>query len=185
TDWFDILFKNSLTQEHSLSISSGTDKSQSFFSTSFYNDAGWTIADNVKRYTLNFRNNYNFTDKLSAGFTTVASVRQQRAPGALSRVSNPVTGAYDRDFDINPFSYSLNTSRTLTAYDDNGNLEYFRRNFAPFNIINELKNNYLNLNIIDLRLQGDLQYKLTKNLRYEFVGAMRYVISTREHQITE
>jgi TonB-dependent SusC/RagA subfamily outer membrane receptor len=31
TDWFDILFKNSLTQEHSLSISAGTDRSQSFF----------------------------------------------------------------------------------------------------------------------------------------------------------
>ncbi|MGZ5305018.1 MAG: carboxypeptidase-like regulatory domain-containing protein, partial [Bacteroidia bacterium] len=68
TDWFDILFRNSLVQEHSLSISSGTEKSQSFFSTSFYNDNGWTIADNVKRYTLNFRNNYNFSDRLSAGF---------------------------------------------------------------------------------------------------------------------
>ncbi|MCW3088951.1 MAG: rane protein [Ferruginibacter sp.] len=185
TNWFDILFKNSLTQEHSLSISSGTDKSQTFFSTSFYSDNGWTIADNVKRYTLNFRNNYNFTDKLSAGFATVASVRQQRAPGALSRVSNPVTGAYDRDFDINPFSYSLNTSRTLTAYDENGNLEYFRRNFAPFNIINELANNYLDLNVMDLKLQGELGYKITNHLRYDFIGAVRYVKSTREHQITE
>src|SRR5690606_20446429 len=36
TDWFDILFRNSLVQEHSLSISSGTEKSQTFFSTSFY-----------------------------------------------------------------------------------------------------------------------------------------------------
>lgn len=185
TDWFDILFKNSLTQEHSLSISSGTDKSQSFFSTSFYNDQGWTIADKVKRYTLNFRNNYNFSDKLSAGFTTVGSVRQQRAPGTLSRVSNPVSGQFDRDFDINPFSYALNSSRTLTAYDSSGNLEYFRRNFAPFNIINELQNNYLNINVVDLKLQGELGYKFNNHLRYEFIGALRYVRSTREHQITE
>ena len=185
TNWFDVLFKNSLTQEHSLSISAGTDKSQSFFSIGYLQDDGWTIADNVKRYTLNFRNNYNFTDKLSAGFTTVASVRQQRAPGALSRVSNPVSGEYDRDFDINPFSYSLNTSRTLTAYDDNGNPEYFRRNFAPFNIINELANNYLDINVIDLKLQGELGYKLTSHLRYDFIGAVRYVKSSFEHQITE
>lgn len=185
TDWFDILFRNSLVQEHSLSISAGTDKSQSFFSTSFYNDNGWTIADNVKRYTLNFRNNYTFSDKLSAGFMTVGSVRQQKAPGALSRVSNPVSGQFDRDFDINPFSYALNTSRTLTAYDENKNLEYFRRNFAPFNIIDELKNNTLDLNVIDLKLQGELGYKITRNLRYEFIGALRYVKSTREHKITE
>lgn len=185
TNWFNILFKNSLTQEHSLSISAGTNKSQSFFSTSFFSDPGWTIADNVKRYTLNFRNTYNFTDRLTAGFTTVGSVRQQRAPGALSRVSNPVSGEFDRDFDINPFSYSLNTSRTMTAYDDKGNLEYFRRNFAPFNIINELANNYLDINVIDLKLQGEIGYKITNHLQYEFIGAIRYVKSSFEHQITE
>lgn len=185
TDWFKLLFKNSFTQEHSLSISAGTDRSQSFFSTSFYSDNGWTIADNVKRYTLNFRNNYNFSDKLTAGFITVGSVRQQRAPGALGRVSNPVSGQFDRDFDINPFSYALNSSRTLTAFDENGNLDYFRRNFAPFNIINELENNYININVIDLKLQGELGYKFTKHLRYDFIGALRYVKSSREHQITE
>ncbi|MFL9483946.1 SusC/RagA family TonB-linked outer membrane protein [Chitinophagaceae bacterium LWZ2-11] len=185
TDWFDILFKNSLMQEYSLSISSGTDKSQTYFSTSYYHDNGWTIADKVNRYTLNFRNNYKLNDKLSAAFATVGSVRQQSAPGSLSRTSNPVEGQYDRDFDINPFSYALNTSRTLTAYDQQGKLEYFRRNFAPFNIINELKNNYLSYNVIDLKLQGELSYKLTNNLRYEFVGALRYVKSTREDQIKE
>ena len=185
TDWFDLLFKNSLIQEHSLGISSGTEKSQSFFSTSLYTDNGWTIADKVTRYTLNFRNNYNFNDRLSAGFMTVGSVRQQKAPGALSRVSNPVNGQYDRDFDINPFSYSLNTSRALTAYDENGNREFFRRNFAPFNILTELENNRLKLNVIDLKLQGELGYKFTRNLCYEFIGALRYVKSTREHEITE
>ncbi|MBA2762626.1 MAG: SusC/RagA family TonB-linked outer membrane protein [Segetibacter sp.] len=185
TDWFDVLFRNSLTQEHSLSISTGTERSQSFFSTSFYRDNGWTIADNVNRYTLNFRNNYTFSDKLTAGFMTVGSVRQQKAPGALSRTSNPVSGQFERDFDINPFSYSLNTSRTTTAYDENGNLDYFRRNFAPFNIIDELANNTLDINVIDLKLQGELGYKISKNLRYEFIGALRYVKSSREHQITE
>jgi len=185
TDWFDILFRNNFIQEHSLSISTGTDRSQSYFSTSYYGDNGWTIGDKVNRYTINYRNNYKFSDRLSTGFSTLGSVRQQRAPGALTRTSNPVEGKYDRDFDINPFSYSLNTSRTLTAFDENGNLEYFRRNFAPFNIINELQNNYLNLNMIDLRLQGDLSFKLTDHLRYEFVGALRYVKSSREHQITE
>src|SRR5688572_10901839 len=166
TDWFDILFRNSFVQEHSLSISSGTDKSQSFFSTSFYSDNGWTVADDVKRYTLNFRHNYNFSERLTGGFMTVASVRQQKAPGALSRVSNPVSGQFDRDFDINPFSYSLNTSRTMTAYDEQGNLDYFRRNFAPFNIIDEFNNNTLDINVIDLKLQGELGYKFAKHFRY-------------------
>lgn len=185
TDWFDILFRNPLIQEHSLSLSAGTDRSQNYFSTSLYSDNGWTLADDVKRYTLNFRNNYKFSERLSGGFNTVGSVRQQKAPGSLSRISNPVEGKFDRDFDINPFSYALNTSRTMTAYDEDGNQEYFKRNFAPFNIINELDNNRLKLNVLDLKLQGDLNYRISKALRYEFLGAVRYVKSSQEHEITE
>ena len=185
TDWFDLLFKNSFAQDHTISISSGTEKSQSFFSTSFYKDNGWTIADNVKRYTLNFRHNYNFSNRLSGGFLTTGSVRQQRAPGTIRRVSNPVNGQYERNFDINPFSYALNTSRAITAFDENGERENFRRNFAPFNVFTELENNRLNIDVIDLKLQGELGYKFSKTLRYEFIGALRYVKSTREHEITE
>jgi TonB-linked SusC/RagA family outer membrane protein len=185
TDWFDILFRQSLIQEHSLSISTGTDKSQSFFSTSFYRDNGWTVADDVKRFTLNFRNNYNFSDKLNAGFLTTASYRQQHAPGTVSRVGNVVTGGFTREFDINPFSYGLNTNRAITAYEENGDREYFTRNFAPFNILTELENNRLNINVIDLKLQGELGYKFNKHLKYDFIGAIRYVRSTREHEVTE
>jgi TonB-linked SusC/RagA family outer membrane protein len=185
TNWFDVLFKQSLIQEHSLSISSGSEKSQSFFSTSFYSDNGWTVADNVKRYTLNFRNNYTFSDKLTAGFITTGSYRQQHAPGTVNRTPNVVTGAFDRDFDINPFSYALNTSRVITPFDSAGNREYFTRNFAPFNILTELENNRLTINVIDLKLQGELGYKISKNLRYDFIGALRYVRSTREHEVTE
>lgn len=185
TDWFDILFRNSFMQEHSLSISSGTEKSQLYFSTSFLKDEGWTIGDNVKRFTGNARANFNITDRLSLGFISQGSVRVQRAPGTVSRRSNPVQGKYDRDFDINPFSYALNTSRTLTAYDEQGNLEFFKRNFAPFNIIDELNNNTLDLTMIDLKLQGDVSYKITKNLRYAFLGALRYAKTNQEHKVYE
>ncbi|WP_229217151.1 SusC/RagA family TonB-linked outer membrane protein [Dyadobacter luteus] len=185
TDWFDVLYKQNLVQEHSLSVSFGTDKSQSYFSTSFLNDNGWTIADKVSRYTLNFRNTYKMSDRITLGFSTLASIRNQQVPGSLNRVSNPVEGRFDRDFDINPFSYALNTSRTLTAYDENGNLEFFRRNYAPFNIIHELANNKIHLNVADIRLQGDFSFKITKHLTYDFLGALRYIQTGREHRISE
>ncbi len=185
TDWFDILFRNSLTQEHSLSLSHGTEKAQSYFSVSFYNDQGWTIADQVKRYTANVRNTYNFSERFTAGFKLAGSVRQQQAPGTISRISNPVEGSFDRDFDINPFSYALNTSRALTAYNDQGEYEYFRRNFAPFNILDEIQNNSIKLNVADISLTGDAQYKIAPWLTYNFIGAIRYVKAAKEHEITE
>lgn len=185
TNWFDVLFKNSLMMEHSLSVSSGSEKSQFYASTSFMHDNGWSIGDNVKRFTGNLRGSFKINDRLSFELLTQASVRDQMAPGTLGRLSNPVFGQYDRDFDINPFSYALNTSRVLTPYDDQGNLEYFTRDFAPFNIIHELQNNTLGLTQIDFKGQGGLKYKITKTLQYSFDGSYRYAKTSQEHKVTE
>ncbi len=185
TDWFDVLFRNSFVQEHSLGISGGTEASQLYFSTSYYNDNGWTIADNVKRYTINARGTFKLSDKINLGILTTGSARDQRVPGTIARQTNAVEGGYTRDFDINPFSYALNTSRVLTPYDENGNREFFTRNYAPFNILNEIDRNYINLDQLDLKIQAELGYKISKSLRYDFIGAIRHVKTETEHSVQE
>jgi len=185
TNWFDVLFKNSLLQEHSVSVNTGGARSQSYFSTSYTNDNGQTIGDKVKRYTVNFRNNFKVNDKLSFEFLANASIRDQQAPGTLTRASDAVYGSYSRDFDINPYSYSLNTSRLITPYDENGNPEFFVRNYAPFNIINELEKNYIKLNVLDIKVQGGVKYKIIPELTYSIDGAYRYAKTTRQHYIKE
>lgn len=186
TNWFDVLFKNSLLQEHSLSATSGTEKSQSYFSTSFTSDNGQTIADKVRRFTGNVTHTVKFNDRLSLDLLMNGSIRDQRAPGTLTRQSDPVYGQYSRDFDINPYSYALNTSRLITPYDENGNLEYFTRNYAPFNVLNELNTNYLDLKLIDLKLQGGVKYQIIpRKLTYSVDGAYRYASSERNHSALE
>lgn len=185
TDWFDVLFKNSLLQEHSINVTSGSDKAQTYFSTSFLNDNGQSLGDNVKRYTANFRNNIKINNKLSVEFGVNGSVRDQRAPGTLTRNSDPVFGQYSRDFDINPYSYALNTSRLLTPYDEEGNLEYFTRNYAPFNILNELERNYLELKSYEMQVRGGLKYSIIPGLDYAFDAAYRFANTKRQHYIKE
>ncbi|SHF66586.1 SusC/RagA family TonB-linked outer membrane protein [Pedobacter caeni] len=185
TDWFDELFKNSLMQEHSISISTGTEKSQMYFSTSFLDDNGWAKGNGVQRYTANLNANFKFSEKLSANIITTGAIRDQTAPGTVGRVSTPEQGKYSRDFDINPFSYALNTSRTMTAYDESGNRESFTRNYAPFNILTELENNRIELSMLDFKLQGGLKYEITKDLKYDVLGSLRYVKTGREHKVYE
>ncbi|NGM60548.1 SusC/RagA family TonB-linked outer membrane protein [Sphingobacterium sp. SGG-5] len=185
TDWFDVLFKNSLMQEHSVSVSSGTARSQTYFSTSAMMDNGQTLGDNAKRYTANIRNNFKMNDRLSAEFLVNGSVRDQRTPGTLQRSSDEVFGAYSRDFDINPYSYALNTSRLITPYNEDGSLEYFTRNYAPFNIINELNTNYLKLTMLDLKVQVGLRYKIIPQLTYSIDGAYRYAKTERQHYVLD
>ncbi len=185
TNWFDILFKNSLLQEHSLSISSGTKESQVYFSASYLGDNGWAIGNKVNRYTANINANFNLSDKVTLNFISTGSIRRQQAPGTLGIVSNPVEGGYSRDFDINPYAYALNTSRTISAYDEQGKREFFTRDYAPFNILNELQNNTLDLNILDLKFQGSFNYKITPDFKYNFLGSMRHVKTGTEHKIRE
>ena len=185
TNWFKILFRNSLVQEHALSFSGGSDKAQSYTSVSFLNDNGWTIADRVKRYTVNSQNNYTISDKVKVGIITTASLRQQDAPGTVNRASDPVYGQLTRSFDINPYNFALTTSRAVTPYDSQGNLEYFTRNYAPFNIINELQNNKIRLTALDVKLQTNLSYQISKYLRYDLLGAFRYVKTTQENLVNE
>jgi len=185
TDWFDVLFKNSLQQNHSVSFSGGSETSKFYVSTSWLNDEGWTIADKVDRYTVNMRGDFDVTDKLTVGLQTKGSIRQQKTPGTFNRTNDVVNGNYSREFDINPFSYALNTSRTIAPYDENGNLEYVRMNYAPFNILNEYKNNYINLDVLDLSIQSNIDYKFNKYLNYNFTGSLRYVKSSNEHIVKE
>ena len=105
-------------------------------------------------------------------------MRNQRAPGTLDRTADPVSGEYSRDFDINPFSYALNTSRTMSPD------ETYIMNYAPFNILNEARNNYIDLDMTDMKYQMELTYKPVKGLDLSAIGAFRYVKSTQEHKIT-
>lgn len=185
TDWFKELFRPSIVQNHSLSFSGGGENSTYYASVGYMNDPGWSIADEVKRLTTNIKTTFYFNDRLSVGLSTIASIRKQKVPGSYDSKSDPVFGQIVRDFDINPFSYALNTSRALRAYDDNGDLEYYRQNWAPFNILNELDNNFMDLDVKDIKFQVDLDYKLMDGLKFNSSAAFRYVDSYREHQIHE
>ncbi|CAL2105726.1 TonB-dependent starch-binding outer membrane protein SusC [Tenacibaculum sp. 190524A02b] len=186
TNWFKTLFRdNSLMQNHTLSVNGGGENNAYYASIGFLNDPGWSIADKVTRMTLNLKNTFYFSDKFNVSLASVASIRKQKAPGTFSRQRDQVNGEISREFDINPFSYALNTSRTLRPRDNNGNLEYYRNNWAPFNILEELENNFIDINQRDIRFQIDASYKITDNLTYDFNGAARYVNSVREHQVRE
>lgn len=186
TDWFDVLFNDySLQQQHAVSFTSGTEKHNSYYSLSYLNDNGQTIADNVRRYAGTAKNSFIFTDKFSLDLKLTGNYRDQKVPGTQNRDFDPITGRFRRDFDINPLSYALNTSRSIRPYDSNGNLEYFRRNYAPFNILKELELNYINITVADVSTQADINYDILDNLTLRSTAQARHASTQREHVIHE
>lgn len=179
TDWFKELFSNGIQHNHSVSISGGTDKFNFYTSLSAMIDPGWYKSSDVKRYTGNLNVTYNVSDKLSFNVITSTSYRKQKAPGTLSQSVDPVYGEVKRDFDINPYSYALNTSRTLDTDT------YYTRNYADFNILHELDNNYMNLDVVDLKFQAELKYKPISGLEISLLGAAKYATTGQAHIITD
>lgn len=179
TNWFGELFSNSIQHNHSVSITAGTEKAQYYASVSAMYDPGWYNKSQVERYTANFNANYKLSKKLNAGIIGNASYRKQEAPGTISATTNHVTGEISRAFDINPYSYALNSSRAL---DPN---TYYTRNYSPFNIFHELENNYIDLNVVDFRMQASLSYKPVTKVELTALGAVKYTATTNEHNIKD
>lgn len=185
TDWFDVLFQNKVQHNHSLSLAGGTDKASFYASVSYLNDPGWTISDKVDRFTANLNSTIKLGQCVDLNITTNNSLRRQRVPGALDREMDVVSGEYNRNFDINPFSYALNASRTMTPRQENGELEFYKMNHAPFNILNEAQYNYIDIDYLDSKIQAELGINPMKGLSLRALGALRYVKTTREHKIHE
>ncbi len=179
TNWFKELFIPNVLQTHSISFSSGTDKAQYYGSLSAMVDPGWTKASKVNRFTGNFNSTFDIYDDLKLNVISNASLVKQKAPGTVSSRPDGVTGRIKRDFDINPYSYALNTSRTL---DPKAN---YTRNYTNFNIIKELEENYIDINTVNLKFQSELKYKVNSKINVTALGALKYIKSEREHNITE
>ena len=179
TDWFDELFSNAVMQNHSVSIAGGTEKGNFYTSLSFMNDPGWYISSNVRRYTFNANASYQISPTVRFSVLTSDSYRKQKAPGTLSQETDPVSGEVKRSFDINPYSYALNTSRTLDPH------ETYKRNWSDFNIFDELENNYMDIGVTDLKFQAELNWKPIEGLELNALGAYRYQSSVQEHHVMD
>ncbi|MDR3185150.1 MAG: SusC/RagA family TonB-linked outer membrane protein [Prevotellaceae bacterium] len=179
TDWFDELFNLNVMQNHAVSMSGGSEKSTYYASLSALIDPGWTAASDVNRYTSMINTSYNMLKDVTLNLSASGSYRKQKAPGTLAQEVDVVSGKVKREFDINPYSYALNTSRTLDAD------EFYTRNYAPFNIKHELENNYIDLNVYDLKFQGELKWKPLPGLELSALGAVKFSGSSMEHHVKD
>ena len=73
----------------------------------------------------------------------------------------------------------MNTSRTL---DPNA---FYTRMYAPFNILHELDNNYIELGVNDFRLTGVLTYKPIRKVELSLLAGVQKTTTQQEHFIKD
>ncbi len=185
TNWFKELFTQNPTISNTITLTGGGKKISTYASLGLFKDYGWTITDNVRRITANVNTTFFLSDKFSTRVIAQGNIREQRAPGTMPQQRNTTIGSFERDFDINPFAYALGTSRTLRPRDSRGQLEYYRNNWASFNILNEYDNNYMDIGVLDLKLQAEATYHWNDYLQVKGLMAMRRATTHITHEIKE
>ena len=152
-------------QNHTLSFSSGSDKSTYYTSISVLSDPGWTKGSKLAQYSGNLNANYNLSSKFTLNVISDLSYRDETSPYISS------TGSL--------YKYALYSSRALDPK------AYYTRNYSPYNIFNEIDNAYMDTDIATLRLQAQLSYRITPKVEATVMGAIRYQSAIYNQEKTE
>ena len=122
TDWFSLLCRNSLSQDHSVSVSGGSDKVR------YYTSLGVTRQNDVvrgaanNRYTAMAKINYDISSKLKAELNINGNISSRDYAAS----------------DVNVIDYAYNTNRIIPARNADGT--YFT--YLKYNTSNDLYGNY-------------------------------------------
>lgn len=168
TDWGKLLYRNAINKQYGVSISGGGETSDYYFSLGYYDEEGTTIGTGFKRYNLTLKNNYKLSDKLTAGISVF---------GTQSEKESFMT---DADASASPINYSRNANPYMNPFNPDGSYRYdkdidgFADTYIPFNFLEERQNTSYTLKNHSLKAILDLEYKVSKNLKFTSQLGIQY-----------
>ncbi len=183
TDWFDLLFRNSFSHSHTLSVSGANDRTDYYFSVGYSNQRGAPLQEQGERYS--FMSNLGF--KVSPKFRVNVSLS-----ASISRTDRPTEDL---------FQYAYTTSRAIPAFNEDGSYAFYDKSVLQasptqvpltYNVFNELdysgsynKTRSINTNItLDYKLSSllsvsaVLSYNTGENEAVSYWDERTYKVST-------
>ena len=157
TDWFDILFRNPVSHNHSISFSGGSEKARYYSSLSYNKTNGTAIGNDQNTYGAHVGLNMDFGKRLHVNFDL---------GGAYTR-TNSFYGGFDA------YNYALKTNRAIPCYNEDGSLFFYQNrstngNYGGFlfNVLNERDNTGNNNRSQNLTASVNAYYDITSQLKF-------------------
>lgn len=179
TDWYDILFRNSVSHRHSVSLSGGSEGTRYYTSLGVDNSQGTAQKSLSRRYTANVNVNSWLSNKIYIGM---------QVNGSITR-----NDGYHSSF--NPNDYAFNTARTIPCYDENGDLYFYEtkdlanRSGAgdryTYNALNEIATTGSQGKVANLTAKLDFVWKVVKGLEYRLMGSYQHNQTKSTYWATE
>ena len=175
TNWYNLLFRNSFSQGHHLSLSGGSGKSTYYVALGLNDEDGMLIHNDYRRYNVNAKMTLTPTDWARIDVGMEAARQESKMPYSTvdpfyyAFFSNPYERAYNADG-----SYATdNTWFTLGYYNGRGAEQVMPKN--GFNIIRELDSNYSKTANTNGTFRAQTDFRIIEPLH--FVGLVSYSYS--------
>lgn len=173
-DWADALLKTGVTQNYSLSVSGGTEKTKAYLSLNYSGEDGQYANDNYKVYSTNLKIDHQINKIVTIGANLQGSFTYKNSAYAKlenALITSPIGSLYDEDGNVNPFPVvdDVNTVSLLLNQKSN-----YRNNSQNTNIY---LNPYIRITPLkgltfESRLSLSLAYR--KNNKFDGIGGYRY-----------
>lgn len=175
TNWYNLLFRNSFSQGHHLSLSGGSGKSTYYVALGLNDEDGMLIHNDYRRYNVNAKMTLTPTDWARIDVGMEAARQESKMPYSTvdpfyyAFFSNPYERAYNADG-----SYAAdNTWFTLGYYNGRGAEQVMPKN--GFNIIRELDSNYSKTANTNGTFRAQTDFRIIEPLH--FIGLVSYSYS--------
>ena len=175
TNWYNLLFRNSFSQGHHLSLSGGSGKSTYYVALGLNDEDGMLIHNDYRRYNVNAKMTLTPTDWARIDVGMEAARQESKMPYSTvdpfyyAFFSNPYERAYNADG-----SYAAdNTWFALGYYNGRGAEQVMPKN--GFNIIRELDSNYSKTANTNGTFRAQTDFRIIEPLH--FVGLVSYSYS--------
>lgn len=169
TDWFDLLTRNSFSHNHNISISGGSKKTTYNASFGYNSSRGIEIGDDYEQLTSRLNITSTLWDQVRISVNLNATINESDGFGP----------------GVSPLAYATNTSRSIPAFEENGERAYYKTYGSyvwngleqgtieyGFNFMNEFDHSYSDNKLTRLSTSVNLDWDITKWLKYSFVGSI-------------
>ncbi|MGQ1785535.1 SusC/RagA family TonB-linked outer membrane protein [Saccharicrinis sp. GN24d3] len=167
TDWFKEIFSSAISQQHSLSMSGGNEKTQYYVSGNFLTEEGIEPNNQYDKLGLNMKITHNPSDKIRITFGLTSNLRNTTETASIINplqyaiYANPYEKPYNED---GSYAYDITYNGTIsTAAGD----DYFRQ----FNILQDLNENTQDSRYMSSDMNLKFEYEFLPGLTYNLQGA--------------
>ena len=180
TNWFDELFRNSISQSHFLSLSGGTEKNAYYVSMGYSQNNGLLKKNDYERYNVSAKLDLKPNKRVKLGFTVDLAMQKASSPS----------------LNVDPFKYAYFANPYERAYNADGSYAadntYFSLSHANggydvalpeegYNILRELNETSNKTRNMSASLIANLTVNILDNFSFEGLASYGYVTDASDN----